>query len=338
MHSLNLFTNEDRFKYCNPRQGECKLGESIIVPESKNWSSWLANQKAPFVILGIPEDIGVRANLGLGGANTAWDAFLSAFLNVQDNQFLNGRQMILLGSVNLAQILSQSTADAPVATLRDLVAQIDDAVAPIIEAIVNARKIPIVIGGGHNNAYPLLKGLSAALGQAVNAINLDAHADFRALEGRHSGNGFSYARTNGYLNKYAVLGLHQAYNNADIIGQFSANINLKAIWFEDVFQKQSIAFDTAVEALIGHVNGQNFGVELDVDCIENTLSSAQSPVGISVQQALRFLHLVAQKRKASYLHLTEAVATRADGLHNAFVGKLLSYLVQVFVKEKKFYN
>lgn len=58
---------------------------------------------------------------------------------------------------------------------------------------------PIAIGGGHNNAYPMLKGYSLAKKEKINAINCDPHADFRALEGRHSGNGFSYAVNDGYL-------------------------------------------------------------------------------------------------------------------------------------------
>jgi formiminoglutamase len=39
----------------------------------------------------------------------------------------------------------------------------------------------------------------------VNAINFDAHSDFRILEGRHSGNGFSYAYEEAFLKKYFIL-------------------------------------------------------------------------------------------------------------------------------------
>jgi formiminoglutamase len=39
----------------------------------------------------------------------------------------------------------------------------------------------------------------------VNAINFDAHSDFRILEGRHSGNGFSYAYEEGFLKKYFIF-------------------------------------------------------------------------------------------------------------------------------------
>jgi formiminoglutamase len=46
----------------------------------------------------------------------------------------------------------------------------------------------------------------------VNAINFDAHSD-RILEGRHSGNGFSYAYEEGFLKKYFIFGLHENYTS-----------------------------------------------------------------------------------------------------------------------------
>ncbi len=46
----------------------------------------LEKTSAKFVIFGIPEDIGVRANYGKAGTSNAWQEFLKAFLNVQENQ------------------------------------------------------------------------------------------------------------------------------------------------------------------------------------------------------------------------------------------------------------
>jgi formiminoglutamase len=61
---------------------------------------------------------------------------------------------------------------------------------------------------GHNNAYGCIKGAAKGLYKAgiiplvqINAINLDAHADFRPLEGRHSGNAFRYADEDGLPGK-----------------------------------------------------------------------------------------------------------------------------------------
>lgn len=335
MQAVHLFQKEDLEQYYSPREGELKIGQTILLPESSNWKSWLENQKARFVLLGIPEDIGVRANGGIGGAQTAWESFLKAFLNIQDNTFLKGKHMILLGTVAVQDLMEQYTPDATLAALREGVSSIDALLTPVIEAIVNARKIPILIGGGHNNAYPLLKGLSLAKNESVNAINLDAHADFRAQEGRHSGNGFSYAYAEGYLKKYAALGLHQAYNNAAMITQFDTNPDLKAIWFESVYLQQELGFAQALQQALAHVQEQSFGVELDLDCITDTLSSAQSPLGFSRTEAWQYVFECAGQVKSAYLHLTEGVAVRADGIQYPMTGKLLSYLVQAFVKGKQ---
>ena len=69
----------------------------------------------------------------------------------------------------------------------------------LLKIIIKAKKIPIIVGGGHNNAYGIIKGSALALNKKINVLNIDAHADFRPLEGRHSGNGFSYAFHEGFI-------------------------------------------------------------------------------------------------------------------------------------------
>ena len=78
---------------------------------------------------------------------------------------------------------------------------------------------PVVIGGGHNNAFGLLRALSTFHHAGVAAVNLDPHCDFRPLEGRHSGNSFSYAASQGYLNRYHILGLHEQKNSETSLQQ-----------------------------------------------------------------------------------------------------------------------
>src|SRR6218665_1582164 len=124
---------------------------------------------------------------------------------------------------------------ANMSQLRSLTEHIDARVFPVIQSIIAAGKIPVVIGGGHNNAYPILKGTSIALGKTVNAVNLDAHSDFRVMEGRHSGNGFRYAYQEHYLHRYAMLGLHEAYNSESIVAELQENPDLLPVFWEDIF-------------------------------------------------------------------------------------------------------
>ncbi|MEI9959443.1 MAG: arginase family protein [Ferruginibacter sp.] len=89
---------------------------------------------------------------------------------------------------------------------------IDEEVENMLKVIAAAKKIPIVIGGGHNNAYPIIKGVAKGLVKAgaiplaqINCVNLDAHTDYGATEGRHSGNGFKYAEEDATWANIALL-------------------------------------------------------------------------------------------------------------------------------------
>src|SRR5690606_19648715 len=150
--------------------------------------------------------------------------------------------------------------------------------------------------------------------------------------GRHSGNGFRYARHEGFLKNYAVLGLHEAYNSQEIIDLFNSDPGLKYVFWEDIFLRKKIHWEQAFSQCLDHVKAQPFGVELDADAIENTLSSAATPVGISAARATSFLYDCGKEKNACYLHLPEAVAQRSDGISQPMTGKLLSYFVQAFCK------
>lgn len=206
MDSFKIYSQSDVLNLVNQRAGEIKLGEKAQTVSSLNE---LQNSSAKFVLLGIPEDVGVRANYGIGGAKTVWPVALKALLNAQSNSFLPGEEILILGNFEIAEPSHKSVDE-----LRKKATEIDDLVYPIIEKVVAAGKIPIIIGGGHNNAYPIIRGTSLGLKQSINVVNIDAHADLRNTEeGRHSGNGFSFALKNGILNQYRIFGLHQNYVN-----------------------------------------------------------------------------------------------------------------------------
>ncbi|MDQ6813820.1 MAG: arginase family protein, partial [Bacteroidota bacterium] len=229
MNYFKFFNKQDILSVTKVRRFETKVGERVqVLSHTGDLEESLKESKARFVIFGIPEDIGVKANCGVGGAGTAWSSFLSSFVNIQSNDFLEGSDILLLGKFDFTEIevLIETNAhnfDEKVDAYRHAVNQVDEAVEPLVKLITQYNKIPIAIGGGHNNAYPLIKGAAKGLYKAghlplasINCINLDAHADFRPLEGRHSGNAFSYAEEDGFLQKYCVIGIHENYLTQNI--------------------------------------------------------------------------------------------------------------------------
>lgn len=317
------------------RKGEIKIGEKATYISAKSWESEIkkVSKEARFCVIGIPECVGVLGNSGRSGAQNAWEPFLYEFLNVQSNRFLSGNEFVVLGSIDVDPIQEKaeklnSNSDYYIQKLHLLCEEIDDIVEPIIKKVKTAGLIPIVVGGGQNNAYPIIKGVAAIAGKKkVNAINLDAHCDFRALEGRHSGNAFSYARQKKSLNRYFVFGLHQSYNNENMLKSMDADEQVKYSFMENITYLENMLADAISFVVDDQIE---CGIELDLDSIRMMPSSAISPTGFSMEQARLFIRKCATSVNPSYLHLAEGAPNTE--LQRIMVGKGLAYLVTDFAK------
>lgn len=341
------YNKKDILALTRLRKFETKLGESLLcLTNDASIEESIAASDTEFVIIGIPEDIGVKANLGTGGTDSCWFPFLDSFLNIQSNDFFTGENVLVAGHFDFSDIknviaVNASTDDEKIAAYRHAVNAIDDEVEELIKIISHHRKIPIIIGGGHNNAYPALKGAAKGLLKAeliqlaqINCINLDAHADYRPLEGRHSGNPFRYADEDGYLNKYCIIGLHENYLQQNVWIDMVNNPFIDCITYEDIFLHEKRNFIQAVAHATGFTEDNYTGIELDLDSVENVLSSAITPTGITPLQARQFLNFVATDSKIAYLHIAEGATSLETGQFNNSTGKLISYLVSDFIKAR----
>lgn len=347
MKHFRFYNKHDILSLTRIRRFETKLGERIqCLQDRQEFEKSLAQSSAKYVLFGIPEDIGVRANHGIGGTDSVWVPFVTSFLNIQSNDFLIGDDLLLLGHFDFGDmkyLIEQNAHDQEerIDAYRHAVITIDDEVEELVKAIVSANKIPVVIGGGHNNSYPLIKGTAKALHKAekiplaqINCINLDAHADFRPAEGRHSGNGFRYAEEDGYLQKYCVVGLHENYLPQNVWSDIVNNPFVDCITYEDIFLHEKRSFRQAVAHATGFTDDNYTGVELDLDSVENILCSASSPSGISVFHARQYMSYAASDLQVAYVHICEGAAQLNDGRKAESTGKLISYLVSDFVKAK----
>ncbi|HYH14753.1 MAG TPA: arginase family protein, partial [Flavisolibacter sp.] len=154
---FKFYSKEDILSLTRLRRYETKLGERVEVLGEDHSPEAFQRLNAEYVIIGIPEDIGVQANMGLAGASTSWVPFLQSFLNIQSNDFLNGDEVAVIGHFDFGDLQSlidnnAQTEDERVEAYRHAVNTIDEEVEKLVKAIVAAERIPIVIGGGHNNA------------------------------------------------------------------------------------------------------------------------------------------------------------------------------------------
>jgi formiminoglutamase len=346
MKHFKFYSREDILSMTRVRRFETKMGERLkFLKPGSEWPEALTESDARFVILGIPEDFGVKANYGIGGTETAWLSFLTSFLNVQSNDFLTGENTLVLGHFDFGDIkfLIENNAYNPeekINAYRHALNTVDEEVENLLKIIASAKKIPIIIGGGHNNAYPIIKGVAKGLHKAdliplsqINCINLDAHADYSVAEGRHSGNGFRYAEEDGFLGKYCMVALHENYISQNVLMDIHNNPFIDYISYEEIFIHERKNFIQAVAHASGFTEDSYTGIDIDLDCIENVLSSAITPSGITPLMARKFVTFAAQDSKPAYLHICEGATQLSDGRKSETTGKLISYLVSDFIKE-----
>lgn len=339
MDKLIPFTINDLAKVTNHRSGEIKFGEKmILVPKGINYIDFLKESDAKYVLLGIPEDIGVRANYGRPGTASAWDCAIKSIANIQHNRFCKGSQIIVLGHIDVTQEMKDvenldfNDIDDR-SKLSQLVEKIDKEVSHIIFTLIKAGKTPIIIGGGHNNAYGNIKGTALAKGKPINAINFDAHSDFRILEGRHSGNGFSYAYEEGFLKKYFIFGLHENYTSKsvlDIIKKLEDRIRYNT--YDSINIREEKDFNHEMISALEFIKSDSFGIEIDLDAIPNIASSAMTISGFSIEQLRQFISYFGQHRNAAYLHICEGAPDLDNSSNNHLIGKLIGYLITDFIK------
>jgi formiminoglutamase len=344
---FRIYGKQDLLSLINLRRFETKLGERVqVLNHVQDVKESISRLDAKYIVFGIPEDIGVQANSGIAGSSTSWLPFLQAFLNIQSNDFLSGEEVAIIGHFDFGEIQflidkNANNEEEKLEAYRHAVEGIDDEVERLVKQIVLNEKIPIIIGGGHNNAYPLLKGSAKAFHELqkipipqINCINLDAHTDFRPSEGRHSGNAFRYAEEDGFLQKYCVVGIHENYLPQNVWVDIVNNPFVDCITFEDIFIHEKRTFRQAVSHAIRFTNENFCGVELDLDSIENALSSASSPTGLQSVHARQYLNLCALHTKTAYVHICEGASRLQNGRTNELTGKLISYLVSDFLKAK----
>lgn len=308
--SFQSWDSEIVRKSFTPRVGEERIGD------------YLLNQtisEAKYVIIGMRECCGPLANNGRAGAQLAFPAFVKAFLNTQVQINYPKNSLVILGEVIEVENLEGTK-------LHDKVCELDQFLEDLLDLYVSPSQIPIIIGGGHNNALAIMRW--AAKHKKLAVINLDAHADLRSTESRHSGNSFSTALSEGSLLHYSVLGLHEAYNNAFILDALKSDQIFHSFYESYLFQKRDLLEDLVNILRHFHTDTQ-VGLEIDMDSIAYMPSSALSPSGWSLDQVRQVTHLFAKtQKKVAYLNLTEAApVTEID---TVIVGKALSYLVRDF--------
>jgi formiminoglutamase len=152
------------------------------------------------VVLGFPQDEGVRRNGGRVGAAAAPDHIRHWLYRLTPFDPERDADLAALAPLDLGNLVVDADLEASQVLLGQAVA-----------ALLRAGAIPIVLGGGHEAAFGHYLGYAEA-GVPVGIVNIDAHLDVRPLLGGqgHSGSPFRQACEHAVplpAGRYACLGV-----------------------------------------------------------------------------------------------------------------------------------
>ncbi|WP_129676876.1 formimidoylglutamase [Candidatus Chloroploca sp. Khr17] len=247
-----------------------------------------AYARASVVILGFPEDEGVRRNGGRPGAAAAPAAIRHCLYR--------------MGSAGLTELAIVDLGDtAPAASLE---ARHAWHMALVAQIIADGKRL-LVLGGGNDVAYPDYAGLAAAAGPAL-ALNLDAHYDVRADTPRNSGTPYRQLIDEGRLapTNYHVIGA-QPFANSPVYTAFLAKFGAQVTTLQ-------MARAEGVTATVERITTESsattifWGFDMDVvNAAEAPGVSAPNPLGMRGDEFCALAELAGRDPRTRLIELSE---------------------------------
>jgi formiminoglutamase len=278
------------------RPDDPRLGEVI-----ETWQGDAGSLSAGrAVIVGFPQDEGVRRNHGRAGAALA-PALIRNWLyrlvsaDAARNVDLAARPPLDVGDVRLSGPLEET----------------QEKLGHIVAAILRSGAVPIVLGGGHETAFGHYLGY-AEENRSVAILNLDAHLDVRpCTDGKaHSGSPFRQAFEHPThalgAGRYVCFGAQPqsvGRSHAAFIRRHGGHID----WCDDVRSSSASCFVARLEQLAG--SGCPIYVSLDVDVVHVADApgvSAPNLAGLGGTDVLRLTYLAGQSLGVCSFDIVEA--------------------------------
>lgn len=278
-HSL-FFSRNDR---TDPRLGE------IVGREETDYDA------AEIVILGCPQDEGVRRNNGREGAALAPYKIRQQFYKL--TTFNIRKKIVDIGDVNLGGSLEQT----------------HDTHCEIVKQVLADGKRLIVLGGGNDISYPDGRAMSETFGSKNwIAINIDSHLDVRIADERNSGTPYrQLLEEELLLPKYFYEVGYQTHFCSPIYYEYIRDLGVHRISLEMLRSRAEV--DQEIKEQIKHhfINHSTsmstfFGFDLDaVRSSDAPGTSAPSPLGLRAGEFITLVKYAASLANTKMVEFSE---------------------------------
>ncbi|MEJ7622981.1 MAG: formimidoylglutamase [Pyrinomonadaceae bacterium] len=290
MSELFELTNrpKDEHFYSRGDANDPRLGE-IVSSEPGGYDS------ADIVILGCPQDEGVRRKNGREGAAAAPGAIREQFYKL--TPFNIRKKIFDLGNVTLGESLEET----------------HDRQTAIVSQVLTDGKRLIVLGGGNDISYADGAAMAAVFGPDLwIGINVDAHLDVRFAERRNSGTPYRQLLDEELLRPHLFYEVgYQSHFASPIYYEYIRSIGVNRISLEllrsreeaDMELKESIR-----QKFIGQSTSLNTFFGFDIDAVRSADApgtSAPSPLGLRAGEFIQLVKYAASLANTKIIEFSE---------------------------------
>lgn len=244
--------------------------------------------EADIVILGCPQDEGVRRNGGRVGAALAPDEIRRCFYKLTVNQ-LEHLHLFDLGNTLIQPTLEET---------HDLHRQ-------IVRQIIEDGKTLIVLGGGNDISYPDCSGLAQAAGNVL-AFNIDSHYDVRADAVRNSGTPYRQLLEEGFIQPARFYEMcNQPFANSPVYTRYLQDKGAHRVPLQEA---RSRGIRQTFEQILQHENPSAIFWGLDMDVVGAADApgvSAPNPGGLTGSEVCEIAHIAGTYPHSRLLEITE---------------------------------
>ncbi|MBI3259312.1 MAG: formimidoylglutamase [Ignavibacteriae bacterium] len=291
----NLFTSRND-------TDDLRLGD-IITPLPDSFTEI----SGAIVLLGVPQDEGVRRNGGRIGAAAAPDAirkalykFTPVFHREDGLTDISHLQIIDAGNIITAGIELE---------------EIHKRQREVVCTFLRAGALPVVLGGGHDIAYPDGSALGDK-GEPFSVINVDAHTDVRPLiDGKypHSGSGFRQLLEDKTLKleEFYEFGIQSFAASKQHI-EYVQNRGKSVVFYDEIRQKVNFeqSFTNALDKCTKSSN--NVYVSFDMDAVASAYApgvSAPAAIGFTADEICRAAEIAGGNSSVKLIDIAEVNPT-----------------------------
>lgn len=265
-----------------------RLGE-IVLSEEKDYEA------SDIVILGCPQDEGVRRNGGRVGSAAAPNAVREQFYKMTPMGIK--RRLFDLGDVNVT------------GTLED----VHEAHSLVVQQVLRDGKRLIVLGGGNDISYPDGKAMAEVFGpDAWIALNIDSHLDVRDDQPRNSGTQYrQLLEERLLLPAYFYEVAYQTHFASPIYYSYLKELGVNRISLEVLRSRETADMEIKErirQKFINQSTSLNTFFGFDMDAVRSSDApgtSAPSPVGLRAGEFITLVKYAASLSNTKIIEFSE---------------------------------